>query len=810
MRLRSYSHARRCCKLLLWTLGLPLSSLPACGGGEIDDSKTSDRETVVRLLGDFELFVESMSKIRLRAAGRDVLDGLPAGPVQPGDPPLVGFAVRPVTATYEHQFGSFKTEEKGAAEVPWTAGRSIRSEASSDVVLDEGGAPLARLSWSSPGAGHLVLDVAPLAADKTRFSFGWRCRAGERFVGFGSQAIDVDERGQSVPVWVSEQGVGKAMTDEYEGAWQLVGRRHAAHWSVAWGLSSAGYAFVGETRPFAKVFLCEERDDVARMELDLPSTIHLFVGDGPKQITSRATGVFGRPRVPPKVAFAPWHDAIKGPDNVLGTAKKLRDLDIPSSVIWTEDWRGGEQMGDAYALDEEWDVDTSLYPDMKGMTDALHALGFKFHVYFNPFVFESSKAWGETAPKGWLVHRADGTPNTFLGAKFTKAGLLDLTNPDARAWAIGKMHAAMALGADGFMNDFAEWLPVEDSLLAGGTGLQLHNEYAVLWAKTARDAIDTAPDKDSERLFFGRSGWLGTSPLMDVFWAGDQRTDFQPDDGLPTVPVIGINMSVLGCPTFGHDIAGYQSATNPPSTKELYFRWTSLGAFSPVMRTHHGYHADKQWRWDKDDETIAHFRKMAKLHVQLAPLLEALAEEAHETGISIQRGLFLEFPGEDAAWTTKDELLLGPNVLVAPVVAAGKTSRPVWIPPGTWLPFEGGAAVTGPTTIEVPAALGEIPVFVRSGTVLSLYPDELDTLTSAKEEGIVSLATVGDDREVRVYGDGGRVREVGGLVVEAEPVAPVTGSFSTATRGARSVEVGGVRIRASGGAERTLRVRVFR
>ena len=92
---------------------------------------------------------------------------------------------------------------------------------------------------------------------------------------------------------------------------------------------------------------------------------------------------------------------------------------------------------------------------------------------------------------------------------------------------------------------------------------------AEAWAKYA------APDAAS-KLFFVRSGWFGTPALADVFWAGDQRTDFEPDDGLPTILPIGIGVGLSGISTYGHDIAGYQSASNPPSTKELFFRWTSL------------------------------------------------------------------------------------------------------------------------------------------------------------------------------------------------------------------------------------------
>ena len=133
----------------------------------------------------------------------------------------------------------------------------------------------------------------------------------------------------------------------------------------------------------------------------------------------------------------------------------------------------------------------------------------------------------------------------------------------------------MALGADGWMNDFAEWLPT-DGVTAAGPSLDRHNRYPVLWQEAAREAIDGVND-GKERLFFGRSGWFGTPALADVIWAGDQRTDFQPDDGLPTILPIGIGLGLVGVSTYGHDIAGYQSATNEVPAKRLFFRWTSLG-----------------------------------------------------------------------------------------------------------------------------------------------------------------------------------------------------------------------------------------
>lgn len=745
---------------VLWCF--PAFAFAACAGGEIDGAPLAPGSDVpsITQIGDFAVRVESLARIQVEAQGRRVLDGLPGGAVSAGAPPLVGFAVQDAEWTYETSFGQFRITDVPHGDWIGASHLSVDDQTGSRFTLaSASGAPIARIAMSAPEPRHLVLDVTAAGSAK-RFSLGMRCEPDDRFVGFGSQSWDVDQRGQTVPVFVSEQGVGKDTTDDYKGIWQLVGRRHSAQWAQPWTLTRRGTVMIGETQRYMRFALCSERDDAARIELEMPAKIHLFAGDSPAHATTLATGVFGRPRVPPRFAFAPWNDAVKGPDKVLGLAKRLRDADVPSSVIWTEDWRGGEQDGEAYKLKEEWDVDTGLYPDMAGMTSALHAQGFKFFVYFNPFIYQESKAWPETQPKGWLVKKPDGSPYVFPGAKLTDTGLLDLSNPDARAWAVAKMRASMKLGADGWMNDYAEWLPT-DAVLAKGSGLDLHNQYTVLWQQVAREAID-GMDDGVARLFFARSGWFGTPPLVDVFWAGDQRTSFQEDDGLPTVPIMGINLSVHGSPAYGHDVAGYQSSTNPPSTKELFFRWTELGAFSPVMRTHHGYQADKQWTWEKDDETKAMWRRYTIEHVTLAPLFEALAKEASQTGIPILRGLFFHYPGEDAAWTTRDEFLLGSSILVAPVVTAQTTKRSVWLPPGGWFPWTGGARVEGGTQ-EVPAPLGEIPVFARAGSILARYPDRIRTL-DLSSPAVPGPAEIGDDRDVLAFlGGDATFTEVGGL-----------------------------------------------
>ncbi len=744
-----------CLGVLAWTLS-------GCG----PDETPGATPPVTASVGDFTVVVrpDSAGLDIQGSGGRALIEGLGAGTIGDDGIPLVGFATRDITQSYEMQFGAFKPTD--AANGPWRVAQraeaTVTGGTTSVRLLDSAGALMAHLEISSPDEGHMEVDVEPGDGPDKRLSWGFACNADDHFMGLGAQTWKVDHRGETLISFVQEEGVGKDTTNDYTGMWMLVGRAWNSQIPIPQYLARRGYVLTVESDLRATFALCSERDDAARIEVEMPSKLHLFDGPTPAKALERASAKFGRPRVPPPLAFAPWNDAIYGSANVRRVAQKLRDNGIPSSVIWTEDWKGAEQVGDAYRLSEEWQVDRTLYPDFEQLAQDLHGLGYKFFVYFNSFIYKDSTAWSETADSGLLIKKADGQPYTYTGAKMTDTSMLDLSNPDARAWAKKKMTDAIALGADGWMGDFAEWLPT-DCVTAGGSGLDQHNLYPVQWQQVQRDAIDSVGD-GVDRLFFGRSGWFGTPGLADVIWAGDQRTSFQDDDGMPTVLPIGIGLGIVGISTYGHDIAGYQSSTNPPSTKELFFRWTELGAWSPVMRTHHGYQAKQNWNWESDDETTAHYARYAKLHMALVPMWEGLAQVAHDTGLPIWRGLGFTYPQDGSLWPIKDEVMVGDMLLVAPVMTEGATSRSVVLPEGQWYRWDGDdGAMQGPATTDEAAAMSEIPVFARAGAIVPMYPDGVMTLANESAQ-VPGPKSVGDDRIVRVYlGDAGSFTEAGGL-----------------------------------------------
>jgi alpha-glucosidase (family GH31 glycosyl hydrolase) len=665
------------------------------------------------------------------------------------------------------QFGSFRFGHD--ADTPWSAISTLQQvivgpDRVDFVVHDRAGDPIGRgqvlvSATGSDGGGEVVVALDMRSSSGNRTSLGFACADGEHFLGLGGQSWTVDHRGETVPLWVQEDGIGKLDVDDdvYDGIWALTGRRHSTHTPMPMMLSSRGWALAVDT-PTRSIFdLCDSDPDEARLEVwDDHLDLHLFVGTSPADSIARMTAWVGRPAVPPTFAFAPWLDAIYGESNVRRVADTLRAADIPVSVIWTEDWRGGnDENGGAagYVLEEDWRVDRTLYPNFEQLAVYLHQNGFKFLTYANTFVDSQADIYAEATQLGHTIRTVGGTPYLFTGVKFRDSSMLDLTNPAAVAWAKGVYGEAIALGSDGWMADFAEWLPTDAQLASGADALAYHNAYAVDWAKLNWELLHDAEAADGvERLFFARAAHLGSQPYMQVLWAGDQQTDFSDGDGMPSVIPMGIGLGLTGFPYFGHDIAGYMSQTTVPTSRELWFRWVTFGALSPIMRTHHGRSARANWNWESDAASTAHLRRWAKLHMQLVPYQRAMAVLASRTGAPLFRAFVLDWPTWEPGWTITDEYVLGDRIAVAPVMVPATSSRSIRLPPGIWYGLLDGQPVSsdGATPLEVGATLDEIPSFVPDCTLLIMYPPQLDT-TIPVGGTTVDAIDVADDREAWLY-----------------------------------------------------------
>jgi alpha-glucosidase len=704
------------------------------------------------------------------------------------------FLAGTASADVEMRFGAFAFTDVAVDDTAAARHGAVhqRVQPTSIDLEDADGQRLGTVLVSGFDDGVLLLTFEPVG-DTTLVGLEAACDADEHALGLGGHAFDVDHVGEAFPLWVSEPGIGKSDTDVLPDAWYLEGTRHATSYPVPFVLrpqQSSG--IVLDTTGRVDVDLCST--DPGKMRLAAWQSgglgVAILAGSKPLDVIRGLSSLTGRAPLPPKWVFAPWNDAIRGSARVRTVAAELREAGAPSSVIWTEDWKGGEDGAQGYHLGNEWFVDRDLYPDVEDLASELHTDGFQWLAYFAPFVEEGTATWDAAIAADALIHDPAGDPYTFSGAMLTPNSMVDLTNPDGRALAEGYMTDALDLGFDGWMADFAEWLPPDAALADGSDGWEAHNAWPLLWQSTNDEALG-----DADAAIFVRSGWTGSASLAPIVWAGDQRTDFEPDDGFPSVMALGIGLATCGVPYFTHDVAGYQSIGNPPSTKELWFRWAELGAFTPVMRTHHGAFDTANWQFDSDPETLAHWARYAREHVRLFPYLYGNAAIAAADGTPLIRAVGVQFPGEDPARI--DAWMLGDALLVAPVLEEGATSRDIALPTAVgwydWWTRE--PAASGPYD----APLDAIPVFAASGTIVPTLRDIPETLVEGSDA--VDLADVDGARIVYVFGGDGAFTEADGTAYVAEGVA--TGSADGSTSGARgALDLAGMHITVDGPAAR--------
>jgi len=187
-------------------------------------------------------------------------------------------------------------------------------------------------------------------------------------------------------------------------------------------------------------------------------------------------------------------------------------------------------------------------------------------------------------------------------------------------------------------------------------------------------------------------------------------------------------------PYWTTDIGGY---TGMPS-EELFTRWFQFGAFCPMFRIH-GQASKELYGNQWSAAGKANMLAIDNLRYRLMPYIYSLAWKVTNDGYTIMRPLVFDFQDDTMVYGIKDQLMFGPALLISPVTAMGATSRSVYLPKGTWYDFWTGATVMGGAAAMTTAPLSQIPIHVRSGSILPMGP-------------MVQYATESvDPLEIRVY-----------------------------------------------------------
>ena len=253
---------------------------------------------------------------------------------------------------------------------------------------------------------------------------------------------------------------------------------------------------------------------------------------------------------------------------------------------------------------------------------------------------------------------------------------------------------------------------------------------------------------DHRPLIFHRWGGLG-SHRYPIGFSGDSFTTY---GTLAWQPYFTATASNVCFGYWGHDLGGHQQTG--PNDPEIYLRWMQYGVFTPIFRTHATNWPGIERRiWKYENFPL--LLETVRLRYRLMPYIYNACRQAYDTGVSICRPLYYEWPEENNAYLFEDEYMFGDDILVAPVVtptgADGRAARRTWLPEGRWYDVCRAKVVDGAQTLTDSYALQETPYFLRAGAVIVNNPPMLNL--NERPDRLILQVVPGADGQGSLYED---------------------------------------------------------
>ncbi len=555
------------------------------------------------------------------------------------------------------------------------------------------------------------LRFSPFAHGKNEWMVSLALRSGEAIYGLGEKFDSLNRRGQLVTNW-NRDATGVNAEISYKNtpfAWSSEG------WALFVNSPARVTHGVGYPPWSHRSYILK----VEEANLDL----FFFSGETPAKILEQYTWLTGRAPLPPRWSYGMWMSRAfyKTADELLQVAHKLREHQIPCDVITLDGraWHPAETR-----FDFSWDPER--YPDPAGFVARLKEMNLRLCLWEYPYLSTRNPLFAELDQRKFFLSNPDGStyihrwfppPMDTMIPHLQPSGIIDFTNPEAYAW-FRDMHKSLhEIGVAAMKPDYGEAVPEDVVGYNGDSGKRLHNVYALLYNRCVFEASQC----NADGLVWSRAAWTG-SQRYPIQWGGDPQGDWE---GLAGSIRGGLSWGLSGAPFYAHDIGGFYGCESTggvlgggmPET-ELYIRWAQAGILSSHTRFH-GTSPREPWEFGEAVEQI--IRRWLGFRYQLIPYLQDCALEASRTGMPVIRAMPLAFPDDPLSWSFETQYMLGPTLLVVPVLRPGGWVR-FYLPAGGWYDLWSGERVEGSQVIERVTPLDQIPVYGREGQTLKLGP----------------------------------------------------------------------------------------
>ncbi len=473
----------------------------------------------------------------------------------------------------------------------------------------------------------------------------------------------------------------------------------------------------------------------------------------------------GKALIPPKWALGFWQsrERYRTQDELLQVAKEYRKLKIPFDNI-VQDW--------FYWPESEWgsmEFDSTRYPNPEAMVDEVHKLHEHIMISVWAKFYKGITNFDRLMDKGYLYMGNLEMQNRDWVGKGYLSTFYDPFNPGAR-----KMFWKMVdeklypLGFDAWWLDSDEPdmqsnLPMSSRKYQMdptylGPGAEYFDAFPLEHCKGFYKGLMSA--NPNKRVFIlSRSAYAGSQRYGAAVWSGDVASTWQDLKGqLPA----GLNYSMSGLPYWTFDIGGFAvpnkfinaEGAALEEWRELLTRWYEFGAFCPLYRSHGQF--PYREIFNVAPEGSPQYDAMVgvtKLRYRLMPYIYSLAGMTYFRNYAIMRALVMDFESDKNVENMSDEYMFGPAFLVAPVTTYKARTKEVYLPAGSgWYDFYTGKYLKGGEKINTEAPLGEIPLFVREGSIIPTGP-EIQYAEEKTNGGITLHVYAGKDGRFTLYED---------------------------------------------------------
>ncbi len=568
-------------------------------------------------------------------------------------------------------------------------------------------------------------DALPLAYCETegkvdRATLSFECKHDECFAGTGERFTKMDLAGHTFYL-KNQDGQG-------------VNNRRA-YKNIPFYLSSRLYGVFYHTSRYCKLSLADHSTRSVQFLNEAPVVdAYLIGGSSPERILYNYRSLTGFPSLPPLWSFGIWMSRMTyfSADEVQEICDRLRREKYPCDVIHLDTgWFRTDWLC-------EWKFNPERFPDPVGFLKGLKEDGYRVSLWQLPYVAEGAEQITEAKENRYIApltkeqERAEGSNFSTLDY----AGTIDFTYPKATAWYKGLLKELLDMGVVCIKTDFGENIHMDADYYAMSPE-ELNNLYALLYQKAA---YEITKEVTGDGIVWARSAWAGCQ-RYPLHWGGDSASTW---DGMAGSVKGGLHFGLSGFGFWSHDVPGFHSLPNfmnSPLDEKVYMRWTQFGVFTSHMR-YHGSFKREPWHYP----TIAPLvKRWWKLRYRLMPYIVEEARRSTETGYPMVRALLMHHADDRQVWHIDDEYYFGSEFLVAPVMNS-EDKRDVYLPEGQWVDFFTGERFEGGRWLKgVECPLERMPLYVKEGAEISLYPDldpqHTDQMDLSKAEKLVIDAT---------------------------------------------------------------------